>query len=57
MEELRKYLEDNLTQGKIDHALRAEIDPATGGIKFYIHPHGVDGMTADIFLPPLKPLA
>lgn len=43
---LEDYLENNHTEGIIDHVLRAELN-GEGKITFYIHPQGRDGETLD----------
>jgi hypothetical protein len=42
---LEEYLRHEVARGPIDFAIRASV---TGdGVQFYIHPAGVDGVTAD----------
>lgn len=43
---LQQYLHDELARGVIDFRIRAHRAP-TGVVRFYIHPAGVDGSTAD----------
>jgi len=46
---LSKYLEDNIKNNVIDHAIRAHKDDY-GNIVFYIHPANVSGDTLDFLV-------
>lgn len=43
---LEQYFKSEFEQGKIDHAIRANVD-STGLVTFYIHPASKSGKTCD----------
>jgi hypothetical protein len=46
---LEEYLESEMANGAIDHALRVERD-GNGKMRFYIHPAYQGGSTVDFFV-------